>query len=172
MRHPQRGYVASDYDTRIDAFRRRQGLAVETWADTAGLTRNTLYRIRSGAHAPRCATLALLVRAASVLLHRSVKASELYDLGEDLPVAAQRVPMAATLPTQVRRQATRFDTLLAKYDITPQHLASASGVSRQTLMKIRYGLVDPSVSTVASIVETLRLHGYPIVAFDLVDVGE
>lgn len=168
----KRGYVATDYDTRIDRFRRREGLTVESWAAAAAMERNTLYRLRTGKHEPRASTLAQLVRAASELLQRNVKASEICDLGEDVPVPAARISLSARTQTRVRRQHTRFDGFLAAHDIAPNRLAGVTGLSRQTLLKLRCGLIDPSVRTIAALVRTLREFGYRVMASDIIDVGD
>jgi predicted transcriptional regulator len=172
MHTQNRGYLATDYDTRIDRFRRREGLTVEVWAEAAAMERNTLYRIRAGKHAPRASTLAQLVRAAAKLLQRNIKASEMYDLGEEVPVAPARISLSARSRTRVRRQGTRFDAFLATHDIAPNRLARASRLSRQTLTKMRCGLIDPSVRTIAAIVRALRESGYHVMASEIADVGE
>lgn len=173
-------YEARAYASRIDAFRRDNALGNAEWADEAGLSRMRLTRYRSGRDLPRADTLARLVRAASRRLHRHVRASELYDLGEDEPVADERLPLDSVF-SHPARYGTPFDRTLERDNIAIDKLAAATGrvlrpdeggkVSRQTLLAIRQG-ASPSVSIIARLVRTLRRCGYPVTASNIADVGE
>ena len=69
--------------------------------------------------------------------------------------------------------ATRLQVFMDALGITPLPLASESGVSRQALLRIRLGLEEPRVGTVAAIVRACRrLSGKAVRAADLFDLGE
>lgn len=63
---------------------------------------------------------------------------------------------------------TKLDRWLWKHDIKPAHLARESGYSRQHLLRLRAGRMDPTRKCIASIVTACRrLSGLPVEASDL-----
>jgi hypothetical protein len=121
---------------------------------------------------PGSVICAALVRSAAKIIGQPVKASELFDLGEDEPIApsirTHRHPRNGRLR---KRYDTRLDKLLRRLDVSLHALSRECGVSRQGLRRVR-GRFGISVSTIAAIVKALRRMGYPVNASDVEDVGE
>ena len=159
------------YDTRFDRFRAREGLSVLQWASAVGMNRTQLNDYRSGAAHPHAHTLAALVRAASRILGRAVKASELYDLGEGEQVAVRRQEFRAHRSVQ-KKFNSPLDRLLRRLDVPLTPLAAKAGVSRQAIRHLRMGTRDPVVPTIRALVGALRRMGYDVRASDIFDVGE
>jgi predicted transcriptional regulator len=70
-------------------------------------------------------------------------------------------------------QRTRLETLLRSNGIKPAHLAKESGYSRQHLLRICAGRMEPTRRCIAAIVAALRrMTRVPIRTVDLVDLGD
>jgi len=68
---------------------------------------------------------------------------------------------------------TRLEAYLQKKRIKPAHLARMSGYSRQHLLRIRKGRMEPTRRCIAAIVAAVRrLTGEPVRADDLFDLGD
>ncbi|HKO56527.1 MAG TPA: helix-turn-helix transcriptional regulator [Thermoanaerobaculia bacterium] len=66
---------------------------------------------------------------------------------------------------------TRLETWLKSRGIKPAHLARESGYSRQHLLRIRMGRMEPTRRCIAAIVAaTRRLSREPVRATDLFDL--
>jgi DNA-binding XRE family transcriptional regulator len=159
-----------DYPTRVDRFRVRHAIDHRQWAAEAGIRRTSLNRIRKGADITLEA-LVRIVRAASRILGRPVRASELYDLGESAAVSDAE-PVRHTSKKTRKEYDSPMDRLLLARGIPPARLARRTGLTRQTLRRIRKNLQSPSVSTAAAIIRALRELGVDVNASDLWDVGE
>jgi DNA-binding phage protein len=73
----------------------------------------------------------------------------------------------------IAMHATRFETYLRSRGIKPAHLARESGYSRQHLLRIRKGRMEPTRRCIAAIVgATRRLAQEPVRAADLFDLNE
>lgn len=161
-----------NYDTRFDRFRRRENLSVDAWAAAASLSRQALNKYRAG-KSPGRSVAARLVRSASKMKKRPVRASELWDVGEgDVPTAV--VHRGHAIPNTVRkRYPTPLDRLLVDEQVFPTQLARAAGMTRQTLRTLRAGGEPKSLEIIAAIVRALRvITGKPIRASQLYDLGE
>lgn len=67
--------------------------------------------------------------------------------------------------------ATRLETYLKSRGIKPAHLARESGYSRQHLLRIRMGRMEPTRRCIAAIVAACRrLSREPVRATDLFDL--
>ena len=163
--------IAKEYDTRLDRFRVREGIGIKEWAAEAGLRRTTLNRYRSGDEEPTSDYLANLVRSASRILQRSVRASELYDLGETEPLGRKVLEYRSSRGSR-RLFESRLDILLRRVGLPPSALARNANMSEHTLLRIRSARSKPMVSSIRDLVLTLRRMGYDVKASDIVDVGE
>lgn len=68
---------------------------------------------------------------------------------------------------------TRLERYLRLKGIKPAHLARESGYSRQHLLRIRMGRMEPTRRCIAAIVSACRrLSREPVRADDLFDLGE
>jgi predicted transcriptional regulator len=68
---------------------------------------------------------------------------------------------------------TRLEQFLKNHRIKPAHLARESGYSRQHLLRIRMGRMEPTRRCIAAIVAACRhLAKEPVLANDLFDLGE
>ena len=137
------------------------------------MKRAQLNKYRAGTE-PRTEVVARLVRAASRLLGRPVRAAELFDFGEDTRVE-ERPDGASSLPRNdvVRKQyASRLDALIRLLDIPPNAFAQGMGMSRRQLVRLRRNESLASVGTVRQMVVVLRRSGYDVSASDIADVGE
>jgi predicted transcriptional regulator len=68
---------------------------------------------------------------------------------------------------------TRLETYLKSRRIKPAHLARESGYSRQHLLRIRMGRMDPTRRCIVAIVAAVRrLSREPVRATDLFDLGD
>lgn len=115
-------------------------------------------------------TLARILCAASRLLKRPVRASELYDLSEEVAVPDTARPATPIASKQTRRKYdSALDRLLLEHGILPARLARRARLTRQTLRRIRANLQLPSVSTVSAIIGALRGLGVNVKARDLWD---
>jgi len=69
--------------------------------------------------------------------------------------------------------ATRLETFLKSRGIKPAHLARESGYSRQHLLRIRMGRMEPTRRCIAAIVAACRrLSREPVRAADLFELDE
>jgi transcriptional regulator with XRE-family HTH domain len=69
--------------------------------------------------------------------------------------------------------ATRLEQFLKSRGIKPAHLARESGYSRQHLLRIRKGNMEPTRRCIAAIVTaSRRLANEPVLASDLFELGE
>lgn len=169
----ERGHGLRDYATRLDQFRVREALPLARWASEAGIERTRLGKYRAGTAEPHVEALARLVRAASRILGRPVRASELCDLGEDEPLGAQNRQRTTHGNDEYRsRYDTPFDEWLHRNGVRPNALARARGVSRQSLRYIRMGKDVPRLPTLRRIIIALRRRGHDVRAADWFDVGE
>lgn len=159
------------YDTRFDCFRRQEKLDPSTWGAAAGMSRSQVNHYRSGHQMPKVTTLARLVAAAARLLGRPVRASELYDVGEDEPLGSRRF-----LESEGGRPRQTFDTpldeLIRRNNFRTADVADESGISRQLLLRYRAGRATMRVSSLARIVRAFRRNGFDVRASDVADVGE
>jgi len=162
-----------DYDTRIDRFRAKEGISILKWATEAGMKRSQFNKYRTGAEA-RTDLVARLVRAATRILGRPVRASELFDLGEEIPVAERAASAPSFLRNDLMRKdyPSRIDALLRLLGIPPNAFARQIGMSRRQLTRLRRDESFPFVGTVRHMVEVLRCSGYDVTASDIADVGE
>ena len=68
---------------------------------------------------------------------------------------------------------SRLERYLKLKGIKPAHLARESGFSRQHLLRVRMGRMEPTRRCIAAIVSACRkLTGEPVRANDLFDLGE
>jgi hypothetical protein len=68
---------------------------------------------------------------------------------------------------------TKLETFIKTHGIKPAHLAVASEYSRQHLLRIRKGKMEPTRRCIAAIVKGCRrLARKPVTASDLFDLGE
>ena len=68
---------------------------------------------------------------------------------------------------------TRLERFLKQKGIKPAHLARESGYSRQHLLRIRMGRMEPTRRCIAAIVAACRrLTRDPVRADDLFDLGD
>jgi hypothetical protein len=66
---------------------------------------------------------------------------------------------------------TRLEAFLKQTAIKPAHLARESGYSRQHLLRIRMGRMEPTRRCIAAIAAACRrLSGQPVRASDLFDL--
>jgi transcriptional regulator with XRE-family HTH domain len=70
-------------ETRLAQFMRANGITNEQLATTAGVAISTVEDVRRGRTDPKRPTIVWLPGAATRLLRRTVKARELFDLGDD-----------------------------------------------------------------------------------------
>jgi transcriptional regulator with XRE-family HTH domain len=166
-------YVARDYETRIDRFRRTAGIALRRWAEEAHISRMQLGKYRAGTQEPTLETLAALVSAARRVSGLPVKAADLYDVGEDEPLnTTDPEPFAAPRGDIRNLYDTRFDKCLVREGIRPSRLARTAGMSRLSILRKRAGRESPTVGVLARLVRAMRIMGRDIRASDLFDVGE
>ena len=161
---------ATAYDARLDQFRVREGIDIGRWASEADLLRTQLNKYRSAFAEPNVEVLAKLVRAASRILQRHVKASELYDLGEAEPLGQQR--QFRGNPECRKAFGSRLDEFLRRIEFPSSALAREAATSKNTLLQFRARRSSPRVSTVRQIVVALRRMGYDVTPSDIIDVGE
>lgn len=164
------------FPTRFDRFRAEAGIDLRRWYEALQMARPSFTRIRAGSDVS-LETLARLVRAATALTGRAVKASELYDLGEDAPLgspAPARPQRGGSDPLNNRAfYDTPLDRLLVCEGLRPSRVAAEARISRHGFQRIRAGLEVPRVSTLRALVAALRaLTGNPVHAKDLYDLGE
>jgi len=137
------------------------------------MKRAQLNKYRSGTE-PRTDVAARLVRAASGMLGRPVKVSELFDVGEDVPVGARADDAPAFPRNDLRRKhyASRIDAFIRLLDIPPNAFAQKIGMSRRQLARLRSGESLAFVGTVRRMVAMLREKGYEVIGSDIADFGE
>jgi hypothetical protein len=169
MRHHPLG---NERTTRIEAFRLRNSLELDRWLSEADVSPSAFNRFRLGGDM-NVDTLARLVRAASKVLDRTVKASELADVGED-EAPSRQMDIARVRPAPHRATyETASDRALLRLGVPLTLLAKEARVTRPTLRKLRQGHGTLRVHTLAAIVRALRrLTGQTIMAGDICDVGE
>lgn len=166
-------FCVKTYDTRMDRFRARENISIRQWAEAAGVARTQFNKYRSGKMTPGVLIFAALVRSASRIVARPVRASELYDLGEDEPVApAPRECGRLQHSFVAKHYNTRLDRLIRRLGVRPAALAREGGISRQALRRLRMRSGVSVVSTVRVIVSALRRMGHPVKASNIVDTGE
>lgn len=161
------------YDTRLEHFRKTNHLSVTRWADAAELPRRTFRRARMGGDL-HLSTVRAIVRAANQLLDRVVEPQELFDLNEDVPpvMAILRRDQPKHIKARQCRYSTKLDRVLRGEGIVPTDFGSHAGIARQTLLRYRKGLDEPSLFTLARIIRTLReMTGKPYKAKYLYDLG-
>ena len=163
---------AKTYDTRLDKFRVREGIAIEQWAEEAKMSRTQFNKYRANELQPRVSTLAKLARSGSRLLRRRVRASELYDLGEDTPLGGGGGQSFRSSNTLRGRYNSPFDRLLRQIKMSPSAAARLLCISRVTIREIREPGASPKIGTVRRIVVALRRCGYDVKTSDIADVGE
>ena len=163
----------TQYDTRIDRFRVAAGIDLVAWRDALNVSRSTLVKIRAGRDV-RVATLARLVRTARTLTGKNVRATDLYNVGEDeVPPIARLQQEKSVAPSFRKIYDTPLDRLLVNEGLKPALVARKAGITRHAFRHLRAGEEMPRVSTVAAVVGALRrLTGKAIRAADLWDVGE
>lgn len=161
--------------TRLERFRKQNRIRATTWAAKAGNSRPAFKHVRYGSD-PHMATVVAIVRAACDILGRPVRASEIFDVGEDISVPSRpekrRIASDGQQKT-LRRYGTPLDRILRAERIVPNEFARNVGVVRQSLQRFRSGSDEPCLSTLAKIVTTLRqMSGKAYLACHLYDVGE
>jgi hypothetical protein len=68
---------------------------------------------------------------------------------------------------------TRLEQFLKSRRIKPAHLARESGYSRQHLLRVRMGRMEPTRRCIAAIVAACRrMSSEPVLASDLFELGE
>jgi hypothetical protein len=68
---------------------------------------------------------------------------------------------------------TRLEVFLKTHGIKPAHLARESGYSRQHLLRVRMGRMEPTRRCIAAIVAACRrMANEPVLASDLFELGE
>ncbi|MEA2166447.1 MAG: hypothetical protein QOK37_4574 [Thermoanaerobaculia bacterium] len=68
---------------------------------------------------------------------------------------------------------TRLEAFLKNHAIKPAHLARESGYSRQHLLRVRMGRMEPTRRCIAAIVAACRrMANEPVLASDLFELGE
>lgn len=71
------------------------------------------------------------------------------------------------------RMPTRLESYLKSREIKPLHLAKEAGISRQHLLRVRMGRMEPTRRCIAAIVAGVRrLTNEPVRVTDLFDFGE
>src|SRR5687768_12435596 len=75
-----------NYDTRMDRCRVVYGISLLQWSIEARIDRKVITRYRAGLDEPTERNLAKLVRAARAITGKPIRASELFELGEDEPL--------------------------------------------------------------------------------------
>lgn len=166
----KRGSLAKAYDTPVDRFRVRANLSIAEWAREAGMSRTQLGKYRSHAEELTVTSLAALTRAASRILQRRVRASELCDLGDTEPLG-HPYRFAGGYNARIR-YGTPLDRFLRRIDVPPSPLARLIPLSPNQFRRIRADEAAPRVSTVRDLVRTLRRMGYDVKASELFDIGE
>lgn len=157
----------------MDRFRRQKAIPPGLWARVAGMNRSQFNKYRAGVQEPSSLAVAELVRAARKITNSPVRASHLFELGEDEPLNTTD-PEPRCRPRKTVRKAfdTRLDHCLIREGISPGRLAFEADVSRQGLLKKRADRDLASVSFIARLVRTMRRMGRDVVASDLFDLGE
>ena len=68
---------------------------------------------------------------------------------------------------------TRLEAFVKSRGIKPAHLAAESGYSRQHLLRVRMGRMEPTRRCIAAIVAAARrLAREPVTASDLFELGD
>ncbi len=68
---------------------------------------------------------------------------------------------------------TRLEAFLKSHGIKPAHLAVESGYSRQHLLRVRMGRMEPTRRCIAAVVKAARrLARESVTASDLFDLGD
>jgi predicted transcriptional regulator len=68
---------------------------------------------------------------------------------------------------------TRLEAFLKSRGIKPEHLAVESGYSRQHLLRVRMGRMEPTRRCIKAVVSAARrLAREPVTASDLFDLGD
>ena len=68
---------------------------------------------------------------------------------------------------------TKLEAFLKSRGIKPAHLAVESGYSRQHLLRVRMGRMEPTRRCIAAVVRAARrLAREPVTASDLFDLGD
>lgn len=163
------------YDTKLDQFRRTHHPLLKDWHRATGLSHQTFHRIRAGLSDPRLSTVRLIVAAARQFTGRPVMARALFDLGEDTParIVITPEPVPEFLRQSTKKYQTRLDRVLRGERIAHNDFARHAGIIRQTLLRLRTGEDEPRLSTLVSIITTLRrMTGKPYLARHLYNLGE
>lgn len=162
-------------ESRLERFRLAHGIERRELIARAGISRGTYHDLRKG-NDTHLSTIRAVVRAAAALLGRPVKATDLFDLGSGTPSGTVTIPRKVVPLRQrgsLKKFATTLDRVLRREQILHNDFAAHIGVSRQTLLRYRSGQLEPSLVTLARMVETLRgMTGRPYKAKHLYDVGE
>ena len=155
--------------TRIAQFLHVNRLTPANWARAARLNRTQFHHYLAGRN-PQLGTAYKLLRSASELLHRKVHLSELYELGEDVPVG----DVVQSRPPRSRRRygtvdhGTPFNHLLAQIEWCIASLAPIINVSRKTLFSIRAGHQTVRISSIRNTVAGLRRIGFAVKASEVI----
>ena len=161
--------------TRLERFRVHHRIRPLVWSSAAGITRQSFDRVRQG-NDTHLSTIRAIVRAASQLVGRPVRASELFEIGDDTPSSEALITRQVVRDAHrkmLKRYSTRLDRILRGENIMPNDFARRVGIDRHSLRRYRADEGEPSLLTLAGIVRVLRLMtGKPYVASHLYDVGE
>jgi DNA-binding Xre family transcriptional regulator len=167
------------YPTRIDRFRVKEGIDVTRWYTEAGLTRSFFSRIRAG-HDFSVDTLLRLLKAAREITGKRVRATDIADLGEDMPPPGN---VSSRLRRRPQRQRTAYETeldrIMAAHRLSNSDVMREARLSKPTLLKMRQGRIKKNgkvvitTGTLAAVVRALRaLTGEPIGAADITGIEE
>jgi predicted transcriptional regulator len=172
-RGKRKGKTPRAYDTRIDRFRRANAIDHLQWALESGMTRSHFLRVRLGKDI-HLKSVVRVVKAASRILRRQVRASELYDLGDDEPLNTQVESALQQRPHAKTRELFRtpLDDYLLRTGILPAELARRAGLSRQALVRMRARRGTVRVSTVRKLIRALRAMGRDVKSSDFFDFGD
>jgi hypothetical protein len=131
-------YGVRHYATRFDSLRVRENIDIHTWARESKTTLKEMLGWRKGRDI-RTDKLARVVEAARRITASAIRAADLVDLGEETVI-----PSAP--PNSFRREpgkggrvifGTPADDLLHCEGISTEYLASQSGITRPTIVKVR-----------------------------------
>ena len=166
------------YPTRIDRFRVTEGIDVTRWYTDAGLTRSFFNRVRAG-HDFSVDTLLRLLTAAREITGKRIRATDIADLGEDMPPPDKVPPRPRRLQRQRTAYETGLDSIMAAHDLSNIDVMQEARLSKPTVLKMRQGRIRKNgkvvitTGTLAAVVRALRtLTGESIRAADVTGIEE
>lgn len=167
-------FTAREHASRFDRLRvaEAKDVPINEWARRCGLARSAFNKQRAENADPRSTAVSRMVRAATSILGRPVKASELYGLGEEEPLGSVRLMSNGRASISARSTDSRLGRTLARIGISALDLQSISGVTKATISRIANNKVAAHCSTVRRIVVALRRAGHDVSASDVADLGD